>query len=123
MPDATVKAVLEGGWRCKAVHFIQGENFLEAELEKISAAVTGAATEAEALRRTVLSEFGTYARLNPKMPDGVARAAEEISDPDVFADIIASNSVLKHAEKQIILENRRCSQKASFPFKTSHQGK
>jgi len=117
MPDATVKAVLEGGWRCKAVHFIQGENFLEAELEKISAAVTGAATEAEALRRTVLSEFGTYARLNPKMPDGVARAAEEISDPDVFADIIASNSVLKHAEKQIILETEDVVKRLRFLLK------
>ena len=35
LPDGTVKVVLEGGWRCKALHYISGENFLEAELEKI----------------------------------------------------------------------------------------
>jgi ATP-dependent Lon protease len=104
MPDGTVKAVLEGGWRCKAVHFIQGDNFLEAELEKIPSTGISFTTESEALRRAVLSEFGTYAKLNPKMPDGVARAAEEISNHDVFTDLVASNSMLKHADKQTILE-------------------
>lgn len=31
LPDGTVKVVLEGGWRCKALHYVSGENFLEAK--------------------------------------------------------------------------------------------
>ncbi len=104
MPDGTVKVVLEGGWRCNVVHFISGDSFLEAELEKIPSTNTAHTNQAEALRRAVLSEFETYAKLNSKIPDGVAHAAEDLDNPDVFADVVASNSLIKHSDKQTILE-------------------
>lgn len=104
LPDGTIKAVLEGGWRCKAVHFISNDNFLEAETEKIPSMNSAQTNKTEALRRSVFSEFETYVSLHPKMPDEVSKAIEDILDPDVFADITASHCYLKIADKQDILE-------------------
>ena len=104
MPDGTIKAVLEGGWRCRAVHFISGDSFLEAEIEKIPSTKTSYTNQAEALRRAVLTEFEQYVRLNLKLPDEVSHSAENIEDTDLFADIVASHSLLKHQDKQKLLE-------------------
>lgn len=104
MPDGTIKAVLEGGWRCRAVHFISGDSFLEAELEKIPSSNTSHTNQAEALRRAVLSEFESYVKLNLKLPDEVSHSAENIEDIDLFADLVASHSLLKHQDKQRLLE-------------------
>ncbi|MGD9640725.1 MAG: LON peptidase substrate-binding domain-containing protein, partial [Synergistaceae bacterium] len=104
MPDGTIKAVLEGGWRCRAVHFISGDSFLEAELEKIPSTNTAHTNQAEALRRAVLSEFESYVKLNLKLPDEVSHSAENIGDIDLFADIVASHSLFKHEDKQSLLE-------------------
>ena len=104
MPDGTIKAVLEGGWRCRAVHFISGDSFLEAEIEKIPSTNTSYTNQAEALRRAVLTEFEQYVRLNLKLPDEVSHSAENIEDTDLFADIVASHSLFKHEDKQRLLE-------------------
>ena len=104
MPDGTIKAVLEGGWRCRALHFISGDSFLEAEIEKIPSTNTSYTNQAEALRRAVLTEFEQYVRLNLKLPDEVSHSAENIEDTDLFADIVASHSLLKHQDKQKLLE-------------------
>ena len=104
MPDGTIKAVLEGGWRCRAVHFISGDSFLEAEIEKIPSTNTAHTNQAEALRRAVLSEFESYVKLNLKLPDEVTHSAENIGDIDLFADIVASHSLIKHEDKQRLLE-------------------
>lgn len=104
MPDGTIKAVLEGGWRCRAVHFISGDSFLEVEIEKIPSTNTSYTNQAEALRRAVLTEFEQYVRLNLKLPDEVSHSAENIEDTDLFADIVASHSLLKHQDKQKLLE-------------------
>lgn len=104
MPDGTIKAVLEGGWRCRAVHFITGDSFLEAEIEKIPSTNTAYTNQTEALRRAVLSEFEQYVKLNLKLPDEVSHSVENIEDTDLFADIVASHSLLKHQDKQKLLE-------------------
>ncbi len=104
MPDGTIKAVLEGGWRCRALHFISGDSFLEAELEKMPSTNISHTNQAEALRRAVLTEFESYVKLNLKLPDEVSHSAENIEDIDLFADLVASHSLLKHQDKQNLLE-------------------
>ncbi|NLX84477.1 MAG: endopeptidase La [Synergistaceae bacterium] len=104
MPDGTIKAVLEGGWRCKVLHFISGDSFLEAEIEKIPSTNTAHTNQTEALRRAVLSEFESYVKLNLKIPDEVIHSAENIANIDLFADLVASYTLLKHDDKQKLLE-------------------
>jgi ATP-dependent Lon protease len=104
LPDGTIKAVLEGGWRGRVKSFITDKDFLEADVEKMPSTNASLTDKTEALRRSVFSEFETYVELHPKMPDEVSKAIEDISNPDVFADIAASHCYLKLAEKQELLE-------------------
>ena len=65
---------------------------------------TAYTNQTEALRRAVLSEFEQYVKLNLKLPDEVSHSVENIEDTDLFADIVASHSLLKHQDKQKLLE-------------------
>ena len=104
LPDGTLKVILEGGWRAKAKRFITGDNYLEAEAEKVLSVNNTYSNHAEALRRSLFSELETYIQLNPKRPDDVVRAIDNIDNADIFADVAASHTTLKQSQKQIILE-------------------
>ncbi len=104
LPDGTLKVILEGGWRAKAKRFITGDNYLEAEAEKVLSVNNTYSNHAEALRRSLFSELETYIQLNPKIPDDVVRAIDNIDNADIFADVAASHTTLKQSQKQIILE-------------------
>ncbi|MDL2298091.1 endopeptidase La [Synergistaceae bacterium OttesenSCG-928-D05] len=104
LPDGTTKAMIEGGWRCRVSVYMENEEYLEADVEKIKIVNAEATKELEALRRSVLSEFETYAKLNPKMPDSMSLTALDTENPATMADIICSHSHLKIADKQVILE-------------------
>lgn len=104
LPDGTLKVVLEGGWRCRALHYITGDTFLEAELEKIRSINSSNVNHSEALRRSVFTEFELYAKLNPRLPDEIYKSVENITNPDIFADVTASHSQIKMSLKQKLLE-------------------
>lgn len=57
LPDGTLKVILEGGWRAKAKRFITGDNYLEAEAEKVLSVNNTYSNHAEALRRSLFSEL------------------------------------------------------------------
>ncbi len=105
-PEGTTKSVLEGVWRCKAVRFITEDDHLKAEVKRISLTKTIRSDQSEALRRAVFSEFDSYVRLNPKIPDEIAisSSVETVEDLDLFADLIASHTLLKHVYKQELLD-------------------
>jgi ATP-dependent Lon protease len=93
LPDGTVKVLVEGSTRAQLTRFVSGEGFFQAEalaiadepIEKI---------EAEALSRSVVSEFESYVKLN------------QIDDYGKLADTIASHLAVKLSDKQAILEMR-----------------
>ena len=105
LPDGTVKVLVEGAARAEVSHYNPGENFFTAEaiavaddpIEKI---------EAEALSRSVVSEFESYVKLNKKISPEVVSAVNQIDDYGKLADTIASHLAIKLADKQAILEMR-----------------
>jgi ATP-dependent Lon protease len=105
LPDGTVKVLVEGSARAEVTRFIPGENFFLAEtravaddpIEKI---------EAEALSRSVVSEFESYVKLNKKISPEVVSAVNQIEDYGKLADTVASHLAIKLADKQAILEMR-----------------
>src|SRR5271166_1201191 len=105
LPDGTVKVLVEGSARAEVSSYIQGDNFFQAEakavaddpIEKI---------EAEALSRSVVSEFESYVKLNKKISPEVVSAVNQIDDYGKLADTIASHLAVKLADKQAILEMR-----------------
>ncbi|KXV67590.1 DNA-binding protein [Acetobacter malorum] len=103
LPDGTVKVLVEGVRRArvKALHDIDGH--FEAEIEDVvEEPAVGA--EAEALGRSIVSQFEQYIKLNKKIASEVLVSLNQISDLSKLVDTVASHLNLKISEKQEILE-------------------
>jgi len=105
LPDGTVKVLVEGAARAEVTKYIPGEQFFEAEAKAVGDEPIDK-IEAEALSRSVVSEFESYVKLNKKISPEVVSAVGQIDDYGKLADTIASHLAIKLADKQAILEMR-----------------
>src|SRR5579871_6666355 len=105
LPDGTVKVLVEGAARAEVTKYIPGEHFFEAEAKAVGDEPIDK-IEAEALSRSVVSEFESYVKLNKKISPEVVSAVGQIDDYGKLADTIASHLAIKLADKQAILEMR-----------------
>ena len=103
LPDGTVKVLVEGGRRAKIAAFKETANYFEAFAEPVEE-VTVEPREAEALARTVVSQFEQYIKLNKKIAPEVLVSINQIEEPAKLADTVASHLGLKIPEKQELLE-------------------
>ncbi len=103
LPDGTVKVLVEGGRRARIVGFKETESHFEAYATTIEDAPAQPA-EAEALARTVVSQFEQYIKLNKKIAPEVLVSINQIDDPAKLADTVAAHLSLKIPEKQELLE-------------------
>ncbi|PAL26263.1 endopeptidase La [Acetobacter syzygii] len=104
LPDGTVKVLVEGvrRVRVKALHEVNGH--FEADIEEMPAeAAVG--PEAEALGRSIVSQFEQYMKLNKKIASEVLVSLNQINDLSKLADTVTSHLSLKISEKQEILES------------------
>ena len=103
LPDGTVKVLVEGGERTRAVEFTETDECFMAipetiEIEAISD------DEVDVLMRTVINSFEQYVKLNNKIPPEVLNSLSGIEEPGRLADTIAAHLSQKLEEKQQILE-------------------
>ena len=105
LPDGTVKVLVEGAARAQVTRYIPGDSFFQAEAQAIAEDPIDK-IEAEALSRSVVSEFESYVKLNKKISPEVVSAVNQIDDYGKLADTIASHLAIKLADKQAILEMR-----------------
>ena len=103
LPDGTVKVLVEGGRRAKIAAFKETANYFEAFAEVVEETVAEP-REAEALARTVVSQFEQYIKLNKKIAPEVLVSINQIEEPAKLADTVASHLGLKIPEKQELLE-------------------
>jgi ATP-dependent Lon protease len=103
LPDGTVKVLVEGGRRAQIVAFKETANYFEAFAEAVEE-TTAEPREAEALARTVVSQFEQYIKLNKKIAPEVLVSINQIEEPAKLADTVASHLGLKIPEKQELLE-------------------
>jgi len=103
LPDGTVKVLVEGGRRARIVAFKETTAYFEAFAEPVEEEITDA-REAEALARTVVSQFEQYIKLNKKIAPEVLVSINQIEDPSKLADTVASHLGLKIPDKQELLE-------------------
>ncbi|MGL4667454.1 MAG: endopeptidase La [Saezia sp.] len=103
LPDGTVKVLVEGVARARVVSVQVDEDLFLAETEILE---TGApdASETEALRRALISQFEQYVKLNRKVPSEILTSIVGIEDAGRLADSIAAHIPLKLEQKQAILE-------------------
>jgi ATP-dependent Lon protease len=103
LPDGTVKVLVEGESRARIKTYLPTEAYYEAEAEAVADDPIDP-IEAEALSRSVVSEFENYVKLNKKISPEVVAAVTQIEDYGKLADTIASHLAVKLADKQAILE-------------------
>ncbi|CAH1648644.1 Lon protease [Hyphomicrobiales bacterium] len=103
LPDSTVKVLVEGVGRAKALSYSATESFYEAEATGL-AEEEGKKVEVEALARSVVSEFESYVKLNKKISGEIVAAVSQIDEPAKLADTVASHLAVKIADRQGVLE-------------------
>ncbi len=103
LPDGTVKVLVEGSARMQVTHFTDREDYFEADAAPLDED-EALDEEAEALARTVASQFEQYVKLNKKVAPEVLSSLGQIDDPSKLADTVAAHLDIRIAEKQALLE-------------------
>jgi ATP-dependent Lon protease len=103
LPDGTVKVLVEGAERARVLKYGERTDFFEAQAVLV-ADQAGEKVEAEAMARSVVSEFESYVKLNKKVSPEVVGVVHQIEDYAKLADTVASHLAIKIPDKQAILE-------------------
>ena len=104
LPDGTVKVLVEGIRRARALTVDETGGLFLSHVEAIDENSDKDNPEIEALRRTLLTQFEQYAKLNKKIPAEVISTISSIDDNSRLADTIAAHLQLKLEQCQYVLE-------------------
>ncbi|MDD3799602.1 MAG: endopeptidase La [Novosphingobium sp.] len=105
LPDGTVRVLVEGHSRAKLASMREEKGFVVAQVDVLEAEQAEGA-EVSAMMRSVVEQFGEYAKLNKKLPEDLGEQLAEIEDPARLADTIAANLSAKVSDKQALLTER-----------------
>ena len=103
LPDGTVKVLVEGLHRVRVSDFVETDECFMALGEEVEQ-TDQEDKEAEALMRTVMTQFDQYVKLNKKIPPEILTSLATINEPGRLADTISAHLTLKLEEKQKVLE-------------------
>ncbi|MFY9685047.1 MAG: endopeptidase La, partial [Pseudolabrys sp.] len=110
LPDGTVKVLVEGATRAKVLKYTDRNDYYEADANPVVDDV-GDRVEAEAMARSVITEFENYVKLNKKVSPEVVGVIQQIEDYAKLADTVASHLAVKIPDKQDILETASVTQR------------
>lgn len=113
LPDGTVKALVEGISRGRAVQMDENGKFITASVaHEAEEAANG--TAVEALRRALLSEFEEFAKLNKKIPSEIQSSISAIEDNGRLVDTITAHLQLRLESRQHILSLPRVAERMEY---------
>ena len=106
LPDGTVRVLVEGQQRAR-LETLRDETsgsveMLVAQVEKLESE-TASGDEVSGMMRSVVDQFGEYAKLNKKLSQDAGDQLEDIDDASKLADTVAGNINAKVADKQALL--------------------
>ncbi len=102
-PDGTIRLLIQGLARFRAVEFTQSEPYLRARIEPIPEQVESG-LEVEALARNVRDQFEHIAEMIPSIPRELVSSVAAIQDPLQTVYTIANFQRMELADAQFILE-------------------
>lgn len=114
LPDGTVKVLVEGIRRARALTVDETGGLFLSHVEAIDENSDKDNSEIEALRRTLLTQFEQYAKLNKKIPAEVISTISSIDDNSRLADTIAAHLQLKLEQRQYVLETAGIVERLEF---------
>lgn len=103
LPDGTVKVLVEGRRRVKLKRLIEGDSYMQAEVESIKEQIEHS-IELEALMRSVVDAFDSYAQHHRRIAPELAVTLSQIDEPARLADTLAAHLTLKAEDRQQLLE-------------------
>ena len=103
LPDGTVKVLVEGSQRTHINQIVDVKTHFAVDATPIPAD-NEITHEVEAMRRTLVSQFDQYVKLNKKIPPEILTSLGGIDEPGRLADTIAAHLPLKLEQKQEVLE-------------------
>jgi ATP-dependent Lon protease len=104
LADGRVKILVQGLAKGEVERFVRERPFFEVNIRKvIEPALAEVSIEVEALMRTAKEKIEQILNLK-NLPPEIVMVTDNISDPGVLADLVASNLRLKIEESQAILE-------------------
>src|SRR5437867_4702411 len=103
LPDGTVKVLVEGLERARIEKYSDRAEYYEATAVAL-ADTDATSVEAEALARSVVSDFESYVKLNKKISAEVVGVVQVITDFAKLGDTVASHLAVKISDRQAILE-------------------
>src|SRR5256712_8566937 len=103
LPDGTVKVLVEGLVRARVQKYSDRTEYYEATAVAL-ADTDATSVEAEALARSVVSDFESYVKLNKEISAEVVGVVQAITDFAKLGDAVASHLAVKIPDKQLILE-------------------
>jgi ATP-dependent Lon protease len=104
LADGRVKILVQGLSKGELESFVREQPFFEVKIRKIvEVASSEVSIEVEALMRNVKEKIEQILNLK-NLPPEIVMVTDNISDPGVLADLVASNLRLKIEESQAILE-------------------
>ena len=110
LPDGTVKVLVEGLERARVEKYSDRTEYYEATAVAL-ADTDGSSVEAEALSRSVVSDFESYVKLNKKISAEVVGVVQAITDFAKLSDQVAQHLAVKIADRQGILETLSVTQR------------
>ena len=106
--ETSVRVMMEGKGRAKLRRLWQTEPYLQGNVEPIREMKARVSDfHLEALLRQTYANFAEYASLAPRLGDEVSVTIMDDRDPGHLADFIAQNIMLRHQDKQAVLEELR----------------
>ena len=102
LPDGTVRVLVEGHHRARIESLRDERDFVVAQVEVLDPEAASG-SEVAAMMRSVIEQFGEYAKLNKKLPENLGSQLADIEDAAKLADTIAANLNAKVADKQALL--------------------
>src|SRR3954447_23742262 len=110
LPDGTVKVLVEGLARARVEKYTERTEYYEATAIALSDS-DAESVEAEALARSVVSDFESYVKLNKKISAEVVGVVQSITDFGKLGDTVASHLAVKIADRQGVLETLSVTQR------------
>lgn len=103
LPNGTIRVLVEGVIRAEIIDYLPNDEFYDVSVRELPEQETDD-PEADALMRSVLSQFEHYISLSKKVTPETLAAVSDIDEPGRLADVITSHLSLKIKDKQDILE-------------------
>ncbi len=104
-PEGGMRVTVEGYSRASVTEFHSFANYICADLISKTVTMSDASTlDNQALCRAMIHSAERLAHLLPSASTDMLNAAKAIQNPALLADFLASNMLVKHTDKQKVLE-------------------